>query len=90
MAMQITGNTTEHARRRSAMIAMNIVAAIGVSLIMFVSSVQSQTPSDEGAIRIMRNSSQALRQAPAEHFTGPCVSIPYFRRLRRRQPRGES
>jgi len=60
------------------MIAANIVAAIGVSLLMFVSSVQSQTPSDEGAIRIMRNGSHPSRQAPSEHFTGSVRVDPLF------------
>jgi 4-carboxymuconolactone decarboxylase len=60
------------------MMATNILATIGVSLLMFVSGVQSQTPSDQGAIRIMRNGSQPSRQAPAEHFTGSVRIDPLF------------
>ncbi len=57
---------------------MKIVAAIGVSLVMFVSVTHGQTPNDEGAIRIMRSGSQPSRQAPAENFTGSARVDPLF------------
>lgn len=57
---------------------MKIVAAIGVSLFMFVSVTHGQTPNDESAIRIMRGGSQPSRQAPAENFTGSVRVDPLF------------
>jgi hypothetical protein len=78
MATTKTANTTGPAHGRSAMIGTNIAASIGVSLLMFVSGIQGQTPSDQGAIRIMRNGSQQSRQAPDEHFTGSVRVDPLF------------
>ncbi len=49
-----------------------------ISLCVLPSGLQSQTPSDPGAIKIMRSGSQPLRQAPAEHFTGTVRVEPLF------------
>jgi 4-carboxymuconolactone decarboxylase len=57
---------------------MKFILAIGVSLLMLASGLQSQTPSDQGAIRITRSGSQPSRQAPAEHFTGAVRVDPLF------------
>jgi 4-carboxymuconolactone decarboxylase len=57
---------------------MRISAAIAISLCMLASSAQSQTPKDEGAIRIMRSASRPSRQGSAENFTGSVRVDPLF------------
>jgi 4-carboxymuconolactone decarboxylase len=57
---------------------MRISAAIAISLFMLASGAQSQTPKDEGAIRIMRSGSQPSRQGPTENFTGSVRVDPLF------------
>lgn len=57
---------------------MKILVAIGVSLFVLASGLQSQTPNDQGAIRIMRSGSQPSRQGPVEHFTGTVRVDPLF------------
>lgn len=57
---------------------MKISTAIVISLFVLASGAQSQTPKDEGAIRIMRGGSQPSRQAPAENFTGSVRVDPLF------------
>ena len=57
---------------------MRIHAATAIFLIMLASGLQSQTPNDQGAIRIMRSGSQPSRQAPSEHFTGTVRVDPLF------------
>ena len=57
---------------------MRIHAVIAILLIMLGSVGQSQSPHDEGAIRIMRSGSQTSRQAPSEHFTGSVRVDPLF------------
>lgn len=56
----------------------NTLAMMGASVLMFVSIAQSQTPSDQGAIRITRNGSQQSLQATSEHFTGSVRVDPLF------------
>ena len=57
---------------------MRIQAAIAIFFIMLASGLQSQTPNDPGAIRIMRSGAQPSRQAPSEHFTGTVRVDPLF------------
>jgi len=57
---------------------MRIHAAIAIFLTMLASGLQSQTPNDQGAIRIMRSGSQPSRQGPVEHFTGTVRVDPLF------------
>lgn len=56
----------------------SFVAVVGFSLLMLLTAAQSRTPSDQSAIRIMRNGSQPSRQAPSEHFTGSARVDPLF------------
>ena len=51
---------------------------IGISLCLLLSAARSQTPGDQGAIRIMRRGSQASQQASSEHFTGSVRVDPLF------------
>ena len=57
---------------------MRISSAIAISLCMLASGAQSQTPKDDGAIRIMRSGSQPSRQGSAENFTGSVRVDPLF------------
>ena len=57
---------------------MRIQAGIAIFFIMLASGLQSQTPNDSGAIRIMRSGAQPSRQAPSEHFTGTVRVDPLF------------
>jgi 4-carboxymuconolactone decarboxylase len=57
---------------------MRISAAIAISFCVLASGAQSQTPKDEGAIRIMRSGSQPSRQGSAENFTGSVRVDPLF------------
>ncbi|MDE3161645.1 MAG: carboxymuconolactone decarboxylase family protein [Acidobacteriota bacterium] len=57
---------------------MRIQAGIAIFFIMLASGLQSQTPNDPGAIRIMRSGAQPSRQAPSEHFTGIVRVVPLF------------
>ena len=57
---------------------INTVQMMGVSVLVFVSIAQGQAPSDQGAIRIMRQGSQQSLQAPSEHFTGSVRVDPLF------------
>lgn len=58
---------------------MRIFSVIGVSLLLTASGLQGQTPSDPGAIQILRSGSQPSRDARAEHFTGTARVDPLFR-----------
>jgi 4-carboxymuconolactone decarboxylase len=49
---------------------MRILPAIAISLGMLASGAQSQTSTEQEAIRITRSGSQAIRLAPADNFTG--------------------
>ena len=57
---------------------MRILEAIAISLCILASAAQSQTPNDQGAIRIIRSGAQASQQAPSEHFTGAVRIDPLF------------
>lgn len=78
MKMPETANIYEHACGSRGKVATNVVAVIGVLLLMPVMAAQSQTPSDQGAIQIRRSGSQQSRQAPAEHSTGSARVDPLF------------
>jgi 4-carboxymuconolactone decarboxylase len=78
MKMAQTANLCEHTCGSRGKVTTNIVAVIGVSLLILVTAAQSQTPSDQGALQIRRNGSQQSRQAPAEHFTGSVRVEPLF------------
>lgn len=57
---------------------MRIFVAIVISICMLPSGARSQTPSKQGAIRIMRSGSQPSRQAPVENVTGSVRIDPLF------------
>jgi 4-carboxymuconolactone decarboxylase len=57
---------------------MRIFAAVAIMFCMLASGVHSQTPKDQGAIRVMRSGSQPSRQRPAENFTGVVRVDPLF------------
>src|SRR5205823_1032293 len=57
---------------------MRISAAIAISLCLLASGAQSQTPKDDGAIKIMRRGSQPSRPGLAENFTGSVRVDPLF------------
>ena len=57
---------------------MKIFLAIVISLYMLSSGAWSQTPSDQGAIRITRSGSQPFRQGSVENFTGSVRVDPLF------------
>jgi 4-carboxymuconolactone decarboxylase len=79
--MNKTANICEHACGRRGKTRANIVATVGVSLLILVVAAQSQAPSDKGAIQIIRKGSQQSRQAPAEHFTGSARVDPLFQAI---------
>ena len=78
MKMTETANLYEYACGTRGRTRMNMVAMIGVWLLMLVTAAQSQTPGDQGGIQILRNGSQQSRQAPAERFTGSARVDPLF------------
>jgi 4-carboxymuconolactone decarboxylase len=57
---------------------MRIFVTIVVLLSMLPSGARSQTPSKQGALRIMRSGSQPSRPAPTENFTGSVRVDPLF------------
>jgi 4-carboxymuconolactone decarboxylase len=57
---------------------MKIFVVIVISLGMLISFAQSQTPNDQGAIRIVRSGAQPSRQGSVENFTGLARVAPLF------------